>query len=166
MGGAGPLTTRLMANFGAEVIKVESGGARMDPLRVQMVGSDYNPDLPDLLNDVNTGKQSITIDLANKRGKDLLRQLVAHCDVMVNNYSGGSLARMGFPWKDLREINPRLINVHLPGIRRRQSLASAAVVGQPAQGGVGDELPDGFPRPSTAPGWASPIPISPRPMSA
>ncbi len=113
---AGPLTTRLMANFGAEVIKVESGGARMDPLRVQTVGTEYNPDLPDLLNDVNTGKQSITIDLANKRGKDLLRQLVAHCDVMVNNYSGGSLARMGFPWEDLREINPRLINVHLPGI--------------------------------------------------
>jgi len=113
---AGPLTTRLMANFGAEVIKVESSGLRMDPLRVQQVNGRYQPDLPDLLNDVNTGKQSITIDLTTARGKDLLRKLVAHCDVLVNNYSAGSLARMGFPWAQLREINPRLILVHLPGV--------------------------------------------------
>ena len=113
---AGPLTTRLMANFGAEVIKVESSGERMDPLRVQPIKGEFHFDLPDLYNEVNTGKKSVTIDLADKRGKQLLRELVAHCDVMVNNYSGGSLSRMGFPWEDLRRINPRLINVHLPGV--------------------------------------------------
>ncbi len=113
---AGPLTTRLMANFGAEVIKVESSGERMDPLRVQPIRGEFHFDLPDLYNEANTGKKSVTIDLADERGKQLLRELVAHCDVMVNNYSGGSLARMGFPWEDLRRINPRLINVHLPGV--------------------------------------------------
>ncbi len=94
---AGPLTTRLMANFGAEVIKVESSGDRMDPVRVQPVKGEFHVDLPDLFNDVNTGKKSVAIDLASERGKNLLRELVAHCDVMVNNFSGGSLARMGFP---------------------------------------------------------------------
>ena len=113
---AGPLTTRLMANFGAEVIKVESSGERMDPLRVQPIKGEFHFDLPDLYNEANTGKKSVTINLADERGKQLLRELVAHCDVMVNNYSGGSLSRMGFPWEDLRQINPRLINVHLPGV--------------------------------------------------
>ena len=113
---AGPLTTRLMANFGAEVIKVESSGERMDPLRVQPVRGEYDVDLPDLYNEANTGKKSVTIDLANEQGKELLRELVGYCDVLVNNYSAGSLARMGFPWKDLRRINPGLILVHLPGV--------------------------------------------------
>ena len=113
---AGPLTTRLMANFGAEVIKVESSGDRMDPLRVQPIKGEFHFDLPDLFNEVNTGKKSVTIDLANERGKELLRELVAHCDVLTNNYSGGSLARMGFPWEALRQINPGLILVHLPGV--------------------------------------------------
>ena len=113
---AGPLTTRLMANFGAEVIKVESSGERMDPVRVQPIKGEFHFDLPDLFNDVNTGKQSLTLNLADERGKDLLRELVARCDVMVNNYSAGSLARMGFPWEDLREINPELILVHMPGV--------------------------------------------------
>jgi crotonobetainyl-CoA:carnitine CoA-transferase CaiB-like acyl-CoA transferase len=113
---AGPLTTRLLANFGAEVIKVESSGERMDPLRVQPIRGEFHFDLPDLYNEANTGKKSVTINLADERGKELLRELIPHCDVMVNNYSGGSLARMGFPWEDLRKINPRLINVHLPGV--------------------------------------------------
>lgn len=113
---AGPLTTRLMANFGAEVIKVESSGERMDPLRVQPVRGEFSFDLPDLYNEANTGKKSLTLNLADERGKAVLRELVAECDVMVNNYSGGSLARMGFPWRELRQINPRLINVHLPGV--------------------------------------------------
>ena len=113
---AGPLTTRLMANFGAEVIKVESSGERMDPLRVQPVNGEFNFDLPDLYNEANTGKKSLTLNLADERGKAVLRELVAECDVMVNNYSGGSLARMGFPWEELRQINPRLISVHLPGV--------------------------------------------------
>ena len=113
---AGPLTTRLMANFGAEVIKVESSGERMDPLRAQPIKGEFHFDLPDLYNDVNTGKKSFTLNLADQRGKEILRELVPQCDVMVNNYSAGSLARMGFPWEDLCQINPRLISVHLPGV--------------------------------------------------
>ncbi len=114
---AGPFSARLLANFGAEVIKVESGGLRMDPLRVQPIaGGKFQPDLPDLFNDANTGKKSVTLDLSTEAGKELLRRLAAKCDVLTENYSGGSLARMGFPYQELREINPRLIVVHLPGV--------------------------------------------------
>ena len=114
---AGPLSARLLANFGAEVLKVESGSLRMDPLRVQPIaGGKFQPDLPDLFNDANTGKKSVTLDLSSEQGKELLRQLAAKCDVLIENYSGGSLARMGFPYEELREINPRLIVVHLPGV--------------------------------------------------
>ena len=114
---AGPFSARLLANFGAEVIKVESAGERMDPLRAQPIkGGTFHPDLPDLFNDANTGKKSVTLDLSGEQGKELLRQLAARCDVLIENYSGGSLARMGFPYEELQEINPHLIVVHLPGV--------------------------------------------------
>ena len=114
---AGPFSARLLADFGAQVIKVESGGLRMDPLRVQPIsGGKFQPDLPDLFNDANAGKKSVTLDLASEAGKELLRKLAATCDVLIENYSGGSLTRMGFPYEALREINPRLIVVHLPGV--------------------------------------------------
>ncbi len=113
---AGPLTTRLLANFGADVIKVESSGLRMDPVRNQPIEGEFHTDLADLFNDANTGKRSITLNLAHPRGKDLLCRLVAESDVLVNNFSAGSLARMGFTWERLRDINPRLVLLHLPGV--------------------------------------------------
>jgi crotonobetainyl-CoA:carnitine CoA-transferase CaiB-like acyl-CoA transferase len=93
---AGPLGTRTLANFGAEVIKVESA-KRMDSLRNQPLPDDsYHTDTGDLFNDANTGKKSVTIDLTTRAGKELVRKLIATADVVVDNYSAGSLARMGF----------------------------------------------------------------------
>ncbi len=142
---AGPLTTRLMANFGAEVIKVESSGERMDPLRVQPVRGEFNVDLPDLYNEANTGKKSLTLNLADERGKAVLRELVAECDVMVNNYSGGSLARMGFPWEELRQINPRLILVHLPGVGGDSPWRPLRTLGNLLKAAAGMNFQMGFP---------------------
>ena len=142
---AGPLTTRLMANFGAEVIKVESSGERMDPVRVQPVKGEFHFDLPDLFNEVNTGKRSVTIDLANEQGKELLRELVEHCDVLVNNYSGGSLARMGFPWEELRRINPGLILVHLPGVGGDSPWGPLRTLGNLLKAAAGMNFQMGFP---------------------
>ena len=142
---AGPLTTRLMANFGADVIKVESSGERMDPLRVQPVRGEFNFDLPDLYNEANTGKRSLTLNLADERGKAVLRELVAECDVMVNNYSGGSLARMGFPWEVLRNINPRLISVHLPGVGGDSPWRRLRTLGNLLKAAAGMNFQMGFP---------------------
>ena len=84
---AGPFGTRILANFGAEVIKVESG-LRIDPLRNQPFHDGrYHPDLPDLFNDANTGKKSLTLDLTTERGKELIWELVPKVDVVSNNFS-------------------------------------------------------------------------------
>ena len=113
---AGPLGARILANFGAEVIKVESR-ARIDPVRNQPIpGGRFDLDLADLFNDANTNKKSVTIDLSTERGKELFRDLAADADVITNNYSAGSMARMGLPYEQLRERNPGLIVLHLPGI--------------------------------------------------
>ena len=154
---AGPLTTRLLANFGADVIKVESTGLRMDPVRVQQVGGEYQPDLPDLYNDANTGKRSITIDLASQGGKALLRRLAARVDVLVNNYSAGSLARMGFPYEELRAINPRLIVLHLPGVGGRSPWRPLRSLGNLLKAASGLNFLMGFPdRPPRGMGIAYP----------
>jgi len=142
---AGPLTTRLMASFGAEVIKVESSGERMDAVRVQPVNGEYEPDLADLFNDVNAGKQSLTLNLADERGKALLRELVSHCDVLINNYSAGSLARMGFHWDDLRAINPGLILVHMPGVGGESPWRSLRTLGNLLKAASGMNFQMGFP---------------------
>ena len=113
---AGPLGTRTLANFGAEVIKVESE-ARPDSLRTQAVpGLPFNPDLPDMVNDANTGKHSLLLDLTTDQGRLLLLELVAASDVVVDNFSAGALARMGFPYERLREVNPGIVVAHMPGL--------------------------------------------------
>ena len=113
---AGPLGTRTLANFGAEVIKVESQ-ARPDSLRNQLVpGLPLNPDLPDMVNDANTGKRSLLLDLTTEQGRSLLLELVAASDVVVDNFSAGALARMGFPYARLREVNPAIVVAHMPGL--------------------------------------------------
>ena len=113
---AGPLGTRTLANFGAEVIKVESE-ARPDGLRTQAVpGLPFNPDLPDMVNDANTGKRSLLLNLTTDQGRQLLLELVAASDVVVDNFSAGALARMGFPYTRLREVNPGIVVAHMPGL--------------------------------------------------
>jgi len=102
---AGPLGARLLANFGAEVIKVESM-ARIDPLRNQPVTGDrFHLDLPDLFNDCNTHKQSVTLDLSDERGRALFRRLAATADLVVNNYSAGTMDRMGLGYEQLSALN-------------------------------------------------------------
>ena len=112
---AGPLGTRLLASFGAEVIKVESR-ARLDPLRnAPLPDGSRDVNLPGLFNAANTGKRSLTLDLKTERGRELVRELIARSDVVIDNYTNGALARMGFDYEQLRAANPRLVVVHMPG---------------------------------------------------
>ncbi len=142
---AGPLTTRLLANFGADVIKVESSGLRMDPVRQQPSQGEFQPDIADLFNDANTGKRSVTLNLTHPGGQDVLRRLVAECDVLVDNYSAGSLARMGFPWETLRQINPRLVLLHLPGVGGASPWRSLRSLGNLLKAASGMNFLMGFP---------------------
>lgn len=115
---AGPLTCRMLANLGAEVIKIESE-YRMDTIR----GSVPPPSGPTLtaggwFNDANTGKLSATINTNTAEGRALLMDLAANCDIVVENMRPGALERMGLPYEELRAKNPGAIVAHMAGAGR------------------------------------------------
>lgn len=142
---AGPLGTRILANFGAEVIRIESN-ARPDSLR-QASGPDgrADPDLGGMFNDANTGKLSLTIDLRNARGRALVRRLIARSDVVTNNFRPGALERMGFGYETLAAENPGIILLNMPGTHRRGSWAPRSTLGNTVMGASGYNHLMGFP---------------------
>jgi crotonobetainyl-CoA:carnitine CoA-transferase CaiB-like acyl-CoA transferase len=112
---AGPLGTRLLADFGAEVIRVESG-PRAYPDTFPPGSRD--PSLGAFHNSLNTQKRSVTIDPRTPEGRELLLDLIATADVVTNNYRPPAFEKLGFDDLTLRERNPGLINLHMPGTGR------------------------------------------------
>lgn len=102
---AGPTTTKLMAEMGADVIKVEQA-PKGDPARL-------NPVLRNgrsaYFFQHNLGKQSLCVNLKKKDGRELIRSLIPHMDVVVENYSPGVMKRMGLDYESLKKLNPRII---------------------------------------------------------
>lgn len=122
---AGPLGTRLLANFGADVIKVESYN-RVDRIRETGPHPDgawsYNED--GSFNDVNLGKRSLLLNLNEPRGQAIAKQLAAVCDVVMANFTGDRLDRWGLGFEDLVRVRPDIIMLNMPvfesqGERRR-----------------------------------------------
>lgn len=110
---AGPFATRLMAEFGAEVIKVEAPRAP-DPLRSwRYVDPRTGTSIWWAVQARN--KQLITLDLKHPDGLALARRLIAACDVVVENFRPGLLERLGLGWDVLHALNPRLILVRVSG---------------------------------------------------
>ena len=142
---AGPLGTRILANFGAEVIRVESR-ARPDGVR-QAGGPDGapNPNLGNLFNDVNTGKRSLTVDLRDERGGELVRRLIATADVVTNNYRPGALERMGFGYEELRGLKPDIILLNMPGTHRLGPWRPRSTMGNIVMAASGFNHLTGFP---------------------
>lgn len=108
---AGPQGSLLLGMLGAEVIKIESR-ARLDHTRVHSLtagslrgGIDDSP----VFNDLNLGKRSVTLNLRTEGGRDLVKQLVAQCDVVVQNMRPGVLDRMGLGYEDLSAVRPDII---------------------------------------------------------
>ncbi len=98
----GPYATFLMAMAGAEIVKVEPpGGERMR----QGVGDKTSLAFAML----NSNKKSLTLDLKNPRGKEILKSMAKEADVLVENFAAGTMDRLGLGYAVLREINPRLI---------------------------------------------------------
>ncbi len=109
---SGPTCTQLLAWFGADVIKVERPGVG-DATRGQL------RDIPDVdslyFTMLNHNKRSITLNTKSEKGKAVLKRLVEHCDVLVENFAPGALDRMGFSWERIQEINPRMIYASVKG---------------------------------------------------
>src|SRR5258706_15018024 len=110
---AAPWAAQTLADLGAEVIKVER------PLK----GDDSRAYAPPFLKDAhgqdtresayfcaaNRGKRSITVNLTKPEGQQLVRELAQQCDVLLENYKVGDLARYGLGYDDLKAINPGII---------------------------------------------------------
>ena len=114
---AGPLTGHTLALLGAEVIHLESA-SRPDGAR--LVGGvpqteDRYWERGPIFAALNTNKKSVTIDLGDQRGIDLVRRLVATCDVVVENYTPRVLDQLGLSFETLRSERPDLIMVRMPG---------------------------------------------------
>lgn len=108
---AGPHTTRLLTEMGAEVIKIEPP-----------VTGDMTRSLPYLKNGVsgyflflNSGKKGISLDLKKPEGLAILKELAAVSDVIVQNHKAGFFDRLGLPYEKLAEINPRLVVCSISG---------------------------------------------------
>jgi crotonobetainyl-CoA:carnitine CoA-transferase CaiB-like acyl-CoA transferase len=107
---SGPMAAAMLADQGAEVIKVESPGG--DPVR--SLGP-KKADLSSMFIAVNRGKQGLCLDLKQPAGLKLLEQLIVTADVLVENFRPGVLARLGLDWNRLQTINPRLIYCSITG---------------------------------------------------
>lgn len=101
----GPVGTQLLADYGADVIKVERPGS-----------GDWSRSWGPFVKDVslpfanlNRNKRSITVDLKHEDGREIIRKLVKESDVVVHNFRQGVMAKLGFGYEDLKEINPALI---------------------------------------------------------
>jgi CoA:oxalate CoA-transferase len=107
---SGPFCTMLLADFGANVIKVESRDG--DPSRVTgIMGGGENPYFVNL----NRNKRSITLDLKADEGKEIVRRLAKSSDVLVENFRPGVMDRLGLGYEELKKINPSLIYAAITG---------------------------------------------------
>jgi len=100
----GPLTTKVLADYGAEVIKIESRKA-IDLYRT--FGPE--PDLSGHFTQWNTNKRSVTIDLTHPKGVEIAKRIVAWADIVVENYAGGVMQRLGLGYEELKKVKPDII---------------------------------------------------------
>ena len=105
---AGPAAAGIMADWGAEVIKLEPpSGDPMRGLFLHGFGADVPINPPFELD--NRGKRSVALNLPHAEGRALARQLVERADVFVSNLRMGALARIGLDAANARAVNPRLV---------------------------------------------------------
>ena len=108
---AGPFATTLLADLGAQVIKVELPG-RGDDGRY---GFPTVKDVPVAFLALNRNKKGITLDVRKPEGGELLRRLVTKVDILVENFAAGTMDRWGYGYEALSALNPRLIYASLSG---------------------------------------------------
>ena len=117
---AGPYCTKVLADHGADVIKVESAG-RPDPTRFAPFmhlsrGPHTDPDTNGYFNEVNRNKRGIALDTRTEEGVAVLRDLIANCDVLVENFSASVMRKLGLGYESLRELNPGIVYLSMSGM--------------------------------------------------
>lgn len=116
---AGPWATQVLADFGAEVWKVERPNAGDDtrkwgpPFLQDENGNDTNEAAYYLA--ANRGKHSVTIDITSKQGQQLIHQLAAKADIVVENFKVGGLEKYGLDYESMKAVNPSIIYCSITG---------------------------------------------------
>ncbi|WP_228114500.1 CaiB/BaiF CoA-transferase family protein [Stenotrophomonas sp. MYb238] len=155
---AGPWATQVLADFGAEVIKIERPGMGDDtrgwgpPFLKDADGNDTAESAYYLC--ANRGKRSVAIDFTRPEGQALIRALAARCQVLVENYKVGGLAKYGLDYASLRAVNPALVYCSITGYgqdgpyaqRAGYDAAIQAVGGLMSVTGEPDDAPGGGPQ--------------------
>lgn len=128
---AGPFCSRILAEFGAEVIKVESpdGGDPLRKWRKLYEGTSLWWYVQ------SRNKKSVTANLKHPEGKEFVRRLIAEADILVENFRPGVLEKLGFSWEQLSADNPGLVMVRLSGFGQ-----SGPYKDQPGFGAVGESM--------------------------
>ncbi len=116
---AGPWCTQILADLGADVVKIERPGAGDDtrswgpPFLKDAEGRDT--DQASYFTACNRNKRSVTVDMATPQGRALLQRMAAQSDIVVENFKTGGLAQYGLDYASLRALNPRLIYCSVTG---------------------------------------------------
>ena len=116
---AGPWCTQTLADLGADVIKIERPGSGDD---TRTWGPPFLKDAQGLETQeaayylgANRNKRSVTCDIATSEGQALIRELALHCDVFVENFKVGDMARYGLDYESIKTINPRIVYCSVTG---------------------------------------------------
>jgi crotonobetainyl-CoA:carnitine CoA-transferase CaiB-like acyl-CoA transferase len=155
---AGPWASQILADLGADVLKIERPGSGDDtrhwgpPYLKDATGRETGEAAYYL--SANRGKRSLTVDFIRPEGRDIVRRLAEQSDVLLENHKVGSLARLGLGWNDLRTLNPRLIYCSITGFgqtgpyaaRAGYDFAIQALGGLMSVTGERDDRPGGGPQ--------------------
>ena len=127
---AGPWASQMLADLGAEVIKIERPNVGDD---TRAWGPPYMPDEAGeatsesaYFHAANRGKQSVCIDMSKPAGQDLIRELVKHCDVLIENFKVGGLKKYGLDYDSLKGLNPKLVYCSITGFGQTGPYADRA----------------------------------------
>jgi crotonobetainyl-CoA:carnitine CoA-transferase CaiB-like acyl-CoA transferase len=127
---AGPWCTQILADFGADVVKIEEPGRGDD---TRMWGPPFLPSADPKTEahggsayfaSCNRNKRSVALNFADPAGADLVRRLAAEADVLVENFRPGGLAKYGLDYAEIRAINPRIVYTSITGFGQQSPYAS------------------------------------------
>lgn len=110
---AGPYCTRLLAGFGADVLKVEPPGGERGRRMAPFFRDEPGPDASLPFAYLNSGKRGLTLNLKSEEGRDILRSLLSETDVLVENFAPRVMPSLGLDYPTLKEIAPHLVMVSI-----------------------------------------------------
>jgi len=151
---AGPLLGELLADMGAEVIKVETN-KRLDSARLTPGRSTVGPETDFVFHSMNRNKMGITVDMTDPRGAKLIRELISISDVALDNFSPMGLKKLNLQYEELSQANPQLVMISLPAAGQHGPLSNivtyapslgalcgySSIIGYPGERVLGEQTP-------------------------